>query len=123
MFYLLENFESDTHAELYISAKRNTQIDVSGSQGETKIKIDSDDNSHTCFVELKIPGSSNIEKLKISYLGDRIPNLLLNDFKLNRTFTNPLKIENLIVEIHDSFPNIHFVNPHQINRLNVRGTY
>jgi hypothetical protein len=61
--------------------------------------------------------------LKIEYLGDRIPNLLLNDFKHNRTFSAPLTIDYLIVVIHDSFPNIHFVNPHQINKLSVKGTY
>jgi hypothetical protein len=47
MFYLLENFESDTHAELYISAKRNTNIQNSKEESLQRIKIESDDNSHT----------------------------------------------------------------------------
>ena len=121
--YLLENTASNNEIDLYISAPRSTTINTPLEGTIQKIDILSDVDSVKCYVEIKIPGGVTIQKLSLNYEGDKIPDLMLYDYKGDSTWNSPLKVTLLDIKVADSYPNILFQNAHEITELTVSGTY
>ena len=121
--YLLENTESDTESMVYVSASRDTNVEIYHKNGTQFVRIIDEVTTVGCYVEIRIPGSSYIRELSLRYRGDRIPDLMLYDNKHKTPWKTPLTIQNLIINIKDAFPNIYFLNPHKVSYLEVAGTY
>ena len=77
VLYLLENPNSMSEVELYVSAGRSTTIDTPNSGVIQTIKIHSDVEAVECYVELRIPGGVSIPKLSLTYDGDGTNDVLV----------------------------------------------
>jgi hypothetical protein len=121
--YLLENTDSRDEIELYVSAPRITNIATPKEGTVQYINVLSELNSVMCYVEIKIPGGVNIPKLSFKLEGDKIPDLMIYDYKDDSTWNNPMLIDELNFDIIESYPNVLFKNQHQVANLNVQGSY
>ena len=121
--YLLENTDSTNEIDLYISAPRSTEIDTSREDSKQRIGVLSNKKSVKCSIEIRIPGGVTIQKLSFNFEGDKIPDLILYDYKGGSTWTSPMKIGLLDIKVSDSYPNILFRNAHEITELSISGSY
>ena len=121
--YILENTDSTSLIDLYVSASRSTSVSSSLSGTIQSISVKSDAGTVQCYVELKIPGDITIPKLAFTYDGDTIQDLMLYDYKDNSRWTTPMIITTLTFTISNAYPNIFFQNSHQVSSLTVSGLF
>jgi hypothetical protein len=121
--YLLEGNKNSDKVEVYVSSDRPNNIDTGIDGSKLNVKVKSSITTVRCNVEITIPGGTKLSKLSFNYTGDRIPDLLLYDYKDESTWQTPLIIDQLKFTISDAYLNVYFENQHQVNSLIVSGTY
>ena len=125
--YIIETNPSQlvppSNSQIYISAGRNTEIDLNRNNETQLINIVSEIDSVGCYIEFRVPGNTNLSKLSFNYYGDRISDLILTDHKKESEWNSPLTIKDLSVRIKDANPYIHFNSSHNIESLNIFGGY
>ena len=121
--YLLENTESITEVDLFVSASFSTDVGVPLSGSVRNINVISEVGSVPCYVEVKIPGGVRIPKLSFKYNGDGIPDLMLYDYKDDTNWSTPMNIGELAIAVSDSYPNVLLQNAHQVDTLTVSGNF
>ena len=114
--YILEN-ENDQEISVFVSAARSTKIKNTREGFFLSIGIASQKNVVQWYVEISIPGGTNLTKMAFEYEGDRTSNTFLQDFNEDTIWGNPLNIEELIFTVTDSSPKIYFRNSHTVGKL------
>ena len=121
--YLLENTDSTSNIDVYVSASRQTSVSYSLSSSVQTISVQSDTSYVQWYVELHIPGGVTIPKLSITYDGDTTENVMLYDYKSGSSWKTPMIITTMAISITGSYPNIDFANAHTVSSLTVSGSY
>jgi len=121
--FLLENTESMTEIELYISGPRPTTVSTGLDGTIQNIEVIADMDTVVCYAEIRIPGGVIIPSLKFTFEGDTIPDLLVRDFKKDSKWITPMIIQNLEISISDSYPSIQMTSAHQIDSMTISATF
>ena len=121
--YLLENKDSNSKIDLFMSSNRDASLSTSASGTVQTIVAHSDTSLPRCFLEIKVPGDVSINQMSFTFNGGSSENILVYDHKDGGSWNTPMIVGTLQFTVSDSYPVIKFENAHQINSLIVSGTY